>query len=89
MLYLNSAILVFIVVLGLAYLIQLNALSTKGYEIRQQQEAISGLSTEYKHLEMQVSNMQSINRIKQEAAKLNFVPTSGVTYINVSDFVLK
>ncbi|MDP4001265.1 MAG: FtsL-like putative cell division protein [bacterium] len=87
--YLNLAILFFIVFLGLVYLIQLNSLSTKGYEIRQQETKINDLRTQYKHLEGQVSNLQSISRIKQEASKLNFVPASDVSYINNLDFALK
>jgi len=81
--------IVVIVALGLVYLFQLNTLSTKGYEIREVEQEINQLEIQYKHLEHQVSNLQSINRIKQEASLLNFVPASDVTYINASDFALK
>jgi cell division protein FtsL len=87
--YLNLAIIVLIVALGLVYSLELNILSTKGYEIRQAEQQINQLEIQYKNLELQVSNLQSINRIKNEASLLNFVPASDVTYINASDFALK
>jgi cell division protein FtsL len=87
--YLNLAIVFVIAILGLVYVFTLNALSTKGYAIRQAEQQINQLEIQYKNLELQVSNLQSINRIKQEASLLNFVPASDVTYINVSDFALK
>lgn len=85
----NLAILAAVIVFGVAYLIQINSLSTKGYEIRQLEQKIKNLETQHKHLEVQSSNLQSITRIQQEAAKLNFVPVGQTVFIKDSDFALK
>ena len=85
----NMILVACTLVFGATYLFEINSLSTKGYEIRQLERKIKEMETEQKHLEVQAANLQSINRIQQEAKKLNFVPTGSVTYIKDSDFALK
>jgi hypothetical protein len=86
---LNLAILVCTMLIGGTYLFQINILGTKGYEIKQLEQKVKQLESERKHLEMEASSLQSINRIQSEATRLNFVPTTSVTYIKDSDFALK
>lgn len=88
-LYWNLALLVSIIILAVIYLANLNILSTKGYKIRQLEQQIKKLELEQKHLEIESTSLQSINRIESEASKLNFVPSTNVTYIKDSDFALK
>lgn len=86
---LNLVLLVLIVLIGVGYLLQINSLGTRGYQIRQLEVKLKQLEAEHKNLEVQASSLQSINRIEQEAKKLNFVPTGNVTYIKDGDFALK
>lgn len=86
---LNLAILASIIFFGITYLFQINALSTKGYEIRQLETRLKQLELEHKNLEVQAGSLQSINRIQQESQKLNFVPATNITYIKEPDFALK
>ena len=88
-LQLNSILLVVIAVLGLTYVFEVNSLGTKGYTIRKLEQELKTMELEQKHLEVQVSNLQTINRIQRQADKLNFVPSTNVTYIQDSDFALK
>ena len=74
---------------GIFYLFEVNALSTKGYEIKTLERKHKTLGVEQKHLEIQASNLQSISRIKQVIENNNFVPVKDVTYIKDSDFALK
>ena len=85
----NMAILVSILVLGLTYLFQINALGTKGYQIRNLEQKIKELSVEQKVLEVEGSELKSITRIQQEAMARNFVPTQGVNYIKDGDYALR
>lgn len=78
-----------VIFLAVVYLVAISSLSTKGYEIKQLEQKIKALETQHKHLEVQTSNLQSINRIKQEADKLNFVPVGQPTFMPDSDYALK
>jgi hypothetical protein len=86
---LNLAILVSSMILGLVYLFTVNTLGTKGYEIKKFEAQVRLLEDDQKNLQLQASDLQSINRIETEAQKLNFVPNSNVTYLKNSDFALK
>jgi cell division protein FtsL len=86
---LNLAILTSSLILGLVYLFVVNSLGTKGYEIKKLDEQVRQLQSDQKTLQLQSSDLQSINRIQTEAQKLNFVPTTNVTYLKASDFALK
>ncbi len=85
----NLAILASILILGLMYLFQINALGTKGYQISNLEKKIKQLEFEQKNLEVQSSELKSITRIQQEAVNRAFVPAAGVSYIQDSDFALR
>lgn len=85
----NLLLIICTVIFGLAYFLQINSLSTKGYEIRRLEQKIKSLELEQKHLEMQSSSLQSISRIQEQANKLNLVPINNVAFIKDSDYALK
>ena len=86
---LNLSILAAIAILTLTYLFVVTSLGTRGYEIRQMEQQMRTLQAEQKQLQLQSSDLQSINRIQTDAQKLNFVPSTNVTYLKASDFALK
>lgn len=86
---LNLAIVSSIFILGLVYLFVINGLGTKGYQIRKLEEQVRTLENDQKNLQLQASDLQSINRIETEAKMLNFVPAGDVTYLKDSDFAFK
>jgi cell division protein FtsL len=86
---LNLAIVASTVILGLAYLFVINSLGTKGYEIKKLDEQLKDLQASQKTLQMQASDLQSINRIQEEAQKLNYVPVNNAAYLKDTDFALK
>lgn len=88
-LHFNLAILVLIVTTGFVYLFQINALGTRGYEIRQLEQQIKTLEKDNKQLQVQSSNLKSITRIEEQAQALNMVPVSNVKYIKDADFALR
>jgi len=77
------------VTFGFLYLFQINALGTRGYEIRQAEQKIKTLELENKHLQIQASNLTSITRIQEQAQTLNMVPATNVTYLKETDFALR
>ena len=86
---LNLAIIASTMILGLVYLFVINGLGTKGYQIRKLEEQVRAIENDQKNLQLQASDLQSINRIEAAAKQLNFVPNSNVTYLKDSDFALK
>jgi cell division protein FtsL len=86
---LNLAIIASTLILGLVYLFIVNSLGTKGYEIRKLEKQLTSLEAEQKVMQLQVSDLQSINRIQSEAKTLNLVPATNITYLKDSDFALK
>ncbi len=86
---LNLAILASTVILGLVYLFVINSLGTKGYDIKKLDQQVRNLEDQQKTLFMQASDLQSINRIQDQAQKLNYVPVNNAIYIKDSDFALK
>ncbi|MBI2356409.1 MAG: hypothetical protein HYV13_04365 [Candidatus Doudnabacteria bacterium] len=87
--HLNIVLLFAVLIFGVAYFIEINSLSTKGYKIKQLEQKIKTLEMENKHLEVQASNLQSISRVQEQAIELNFVPIGNATYLKDSDFALK
>jgi cell division protein FtsL len=88
-LYGNYFLLGAVIVLILVYFFEVTSLGTKGFEIKQLEQQIRVLEQTQKDLQIQASDLQSINRIQAQAAKLNFVPSTNVTYLKASDFALK
>ncbi|MEJ0021980.1 MAG: hypothetical protein WDN47_05445 [Candidatus Doudnabacteria bacterium] len=86
---LNLSILVATLCFGFIYLFEINAMGTKGYQIRSLEQQVRQVQEVQKNLQLQTSDLQSINRIQLLAQTLNFVPTTNVTYLKDSDFALK
>jgi len=86
---LNIVLLASLVLLGFGYLFQINSLGTTGYEIKKVEKQIQALQQEQKSLQLDASDLQSIERVQAEATKLNFVPSENVTYLKDPNFALK
>lgn len=85
----NLILLVIIAMLALSYLFMVNSLGTKGYEIRKMEQQLRSIESTQKNLQVEASDLESINHLQLEAQKLNFVPATNVTYLKDSDFALK
>jgi hypothetical protein len=64
-------------------------LGTKGYEIKKLQLQIKQLEESQKALQVQASDLQSIDKISTAAQALKFVPVTNVTYLKATDYALK
>ena len=60
--------------LGLAYLIQTNNLSTKGYEIKKIEQRLLELKETNKRLELEVASLKSAQNLETDTRTLNLVP---------------
>ena len=85
----NLVLVALIALFGFLYLFQINALGTRGYEIRQTEQRIKVLQAENKVLQIKSSSLSSITQIQKDAETLNMVPASDVTYLKDNGFALK
>jgi len=75
--------------LGFGYLFTISSLGTKGYEIKRVETRLEAEEYEQQTLQIQSSDLQSINQIQGQAAAGRFVPVTNVTYIKDANFALK
>ena len=87
--YLNLSILVSIIILAGLYLFGVTSTGTRNLEVTKLEQKVRELDNAQKQLQIEASDLQSINHIQTQSQKLNFVPASNVTYLKDSDFALK
>ncbi|MDX9893332.1 MAG: hypothetical protein RB292_02860 [Patescibacteria group bacterium] len=73
-----------IVALGLGYLIQINGLATKGYQIRELEDRIGELENEQADLKLEMLGLQSMDNVENKVSKLNMVAAGQADYLVVS-----
>jgi hypothetical protein len=80
----NVALLGIITVFAVGYLVQVNSLATKGYQIKELERALLTKMQEKSELERVVLNMQSMGEIKKRVDGMGMVAVNDVEYLNVS-----
>jgi cell division protein FtsL len=73
-----------IFVAGLFYLVQVNGLATKGYQIRDLENKVAVLKETNKKLEVEVTELRSTARVNQEIEKLNMVTVARFEYLRAN-----
>ena len=71
---------------GVLYLLQVNALATRGYEIKKLEKRILELKEANRRLELESTALKSIETIESQARILNFVPSGRVNHVQDSNF---
>ncbi len=67
-------------VLGVAYLLQVGSLSTKGYVIKDLESNLADLKEQNERWEIEARSLQAIESIETEARTLNLVPAGTVSH---------
>lgn len=68
-------------VLGVSYLLQVNSISTKGYEIKKLEQRLLELKEINERLEIETRSLQAIETIEVETRTLNLVPAASVSHV--------
>lgn len=79
----------FLFMLGVAYLFQVNSLSTKGYEIKKLEQRLLELKETSERLELEARSLKAVETIQGEAKMLNLVPSGGVNYFPGNDYAFQ
>ena len=85
---LGYIILASLLVFGVLYLLAVNNISTKGYEIRSLEKRAQELSDSAKRLELEAAELRSIQSIESGVKTLNLVPSAGVDYVKDEGYAL-
>ena len=75
-----------LVVVGVFYLLEVNSLSTQGYELKRLDKTLAETRTEHDKLEMEAASLKSIQNVDAEIKNLNLVPSSGMKYLPTDGF---
>lgn len=81
---LTIIIAVFAAMFLVFYLMQINSLATKGFELRELEDQISQLEDENKKIELQLVEMQSMRYLAQHALDLDLVDAEAITYLDTA-----
>ena len=70
-----------VVLFGAGYLMQINAASSKGYQIRDLEREISELKDQGERIELKVAKEQSVQAVETKVKEMGMVPTPSVDYV--------
>ena len=74
-------IIALIACFGVGYLVQVNSLATKGYQIKELENQITTLQQEKADLELQSLSLQSMSAVKDRLAQSGMVATQSSDYL--------
>lgn len=73
--------------LGVGYLLQVNSISTIGYEIKALEERLASLKQQNKRLEIEATSLRAVEAIQAETRAMNLVPAGQARHLGAdSDF---
>lgn len=76
--------LIFFIIVGIFfYILQVNTIAAKGYKIRGLKKKIDTLGNESKILQVNISNLKSINFLQSKTQALNMLKAQDVEYVNL------
>lgn len=80
----KATLIIGIITLGILYVLQMTALSTKGFAITDLQKQLTSLKHEDRNLTVQIAEYRSMTSLQERLARLDLVPVDNVTYIDTS-----
>ncbi len=82
----NIGLFLFLFVVSFAYILLVNNITVKGFELRDLRAQINDLNEENRSLETNLMSMKAYGNIYSQVEDLNMVAIADFDYINLSDF---
>src|SRR5689334_15927650 len=76
-----AAFIVLVAAFGIGYLMQINAASSKGLQIRTLEREISDLKEQGERIELKVAQEQSVQAVETKVKEMGMVPTPKIDYV--------
>jgi len=67
---------------GLAYIVEVNAATSKGYALSQAQQRVDDLKTQTLSLQNKAATLTSLQQLTARASEMGFVPVEKVLFVN-------
>ncbi|OGL73501.1 hypothetical protein A3F28_01845 [Candidatus Uhrbacteria bacterium RIFCSPHIGHO2_12_FULL_57_11] len=84
----QSVLIALLAILGIAYLIELNLISQRGFEARRLEKRLGYLHETNTKLQLKLAELESINGIQERIAELGMVPVGPVEYVSAGATVV-
>lgn len=84
----QAALVVILAVLGVAYLIELNLISQRGFEVRRMEERLAEFRDVNAKLQLKVAELESMNGIETRISQLGMVPIEQVEFLSAGAAVV-
>lgn len=84
----GTVLVALIFLFGVLYVLQVNSLSTRGYEVKNLEQRMAELKEQNKRLEIEAASLRSIQNIEDDLQALNLVPSTHIEYIFERDYAL-
>lgn len=84
----KTSLILFIFAFGLMYLLQTNAVSSKGFELSDLEIRAEELKRETQKLEVEISKYRSIQSIQERLQDMDMVAADNMEYLNNKDAVV-
>jgi len=78
----NLAFLVLFAVIGTGYLVVINSITSKGYQIEKIESKIADLRSNFRDLSVDLSYKQSMNNVLANVSQLGMVEADKIDYIS-------
>lgn len=82
--FLAVLLVLFIVTVIFFYVLQVNSTAAGGYRIKSLKKQINELEDKNKTLQVNISNLKSINVLQSKTEKFNMIEARNIEYVNVS-----
>ncbi|MBI5655174.1 hypothetical protein HZC53_06010 [Candidatus Uhrbacteria bacterium] len=78
----NMFLAVLTMVCGMVYIVQVNASTSKGYELSQAEKRVDSLKVETLSLQNKAATLTSLQQLSARAAELGLKPVDGIDFVN-------
>jgi cell division protein FtsL len=78
-------LLALIAAFGIIYLIEMNSISTSGYQISKLKNKINKLETKNRQLRVKIAQKKSLQSITKRVKKYDFIQADKIAYIETKD----
>ena len=79
----RGALLVTIALLAVAYVIELNLISRRGFQVRTLEQRVKQLQQEQQTLTLRLAELQSLTSTEDRIASLGLVPADTIEYVSI------
>ncbi|MDD3191056.1 MAG: hypothetical protein PHI66_05215 [Candidatus Pacebacteria bacterium] len=75
---------IFVAVISVCYVFQINSMATSGYELEEYEEKLQTLKNDFRNMKNEEANLRLLNNLETEKKKLSAITSSDIDYLTSS-----